>query len=323
MLTTNRLRWNNNPIAIGIGLIILLFIFTLCGCSSSDDIPGDPGGQSNGNGNATVSGTVKDIDGNPYERVKIDLKQAVNQVGSTTTDETGRFAFNNVKSGDYSLLMNLPLASDEVSQNPADLTVNGSNTASVDFVIETDEVDGNVTLGANDPLGEVRTEDGSVPSNADDLLYAVNVFSNFDRVPILNPDGQHIKRSEWDDAQGTMNVYCNGDTSYFEFEFSGLIPNGAYTLWVGPVNGLNILGTGALGNSSGTDNILDVDASGNAEISLSMEAGNLSVFGMLSSCILTNGTDIMIILDYHIDNQTHGPSPGPDHTEVGHILFVL
>ena len=323
MLTTNRFRWIDSPIAIGIGLIILLFIFALGGCSSSDDSPDDPGGPSNGNGDATVSGTVKDVDGNPYERVKIDLKQAVNQVGTTTTDESGRFSFNNVKSGDYSLLMNLPLASDEVSQNPADVSVNGSNTASVDFIIETDEVDGDVTLGVNDALGEVRTEDGSVPSNADDLLYAVNVFTNFDRVPILAPDGHHIKRSEWDDAQGIMRVYCDGDTSYFEFEFSGLIPNGVYTLWIGPGTSTNILGTGALGSNDGTDNVLDVDDNGNSEISMSMSSGTLSVFGILTSCVLTNGTNITIVLDYHIDNQTYGSFPGPDNQDVAHMLFVL
>ena len=142
-------------------------------------------------------------------------------------------------------------------------------------------------------------------------------------MPILGPDGEHVTLAEWDNAEGSAEIHCSGDTTVMEFSFSGLLPEGVYTLWVGPMNGNNILGTGALGDGSGSDNILDVSPAGNAEISISMDPGNLSVAGSISSCLLTNQTDIVLILDYHIDGQTHGASPGADNTDVGHLLFFL
>ena len=172
-------------------------------------------------------------------------------------------------------------------------------------------------------MGEVRNAAGSVPSGASELLFAVNVFTDQAMVPLLGPDGMQVTLGEWNNAEGIVNIFCDGDTSHLEFTFSGLLPEGVYTLWVGPMDGSTILGTGALGDGSGTDNILDVDSNGDATISLSMEAGSLSVAGSLASCVLTSQVDIVLILDYHIDGKTYGSSPGADQNDVGHLLFVL
>ena len=93
-------------------------------------------------------------------------------------------------------------------------------------------------------------------------------------------------------------------------------------MWVGTLD-TQPMGTGAMGNNIGTDNVLDVDGAGNSSISVEMDAGSLSVSGSIPSCVLTSQLEVVLILDYHIDGQTYGSSPGPDHADVGHIIFVL
>ena len=292
-------------------------------CSSesdpSDDDPNVPNDQV-----GEINGMVTDEDGNLYDNVRILLNEGTTLFRVVNTNENGMYTFTNVPVGGYNVEIELPLSTTASGAVSSQVSVQVNNTATVDFTIRANRVDAALVLGAADFLGEVRNAAGGVPTGSSELLYAVNVFTDpSTSVPILGPDGEHVTLGEWDNAEGSVEIYCSGETTVMEFSFSGLLPEGVYTLWVGPMSGNNILGTGALGDGSGTDNILDVSPLGNAEISVSMEPGSLSVFGTLSSCLLTNQTDIVLILDYHIDGQTHGASPGLDTSDVGHLLFFL
>ena len=302
--------------------LLFTLIFALGSCSSSDDsgsdddfTPTDEVGE--------ISGMVTDQDGNVYERVRVHLKEGTSTFRTVNTDENGNYLFTNVPVGTFNISIDLPLSTDHAGTDPKQVTVQENGNSTVDFGIETNFIEGVLVLGSADFLGEVRNASGNIPTGPTELLFAVNVFSNQEMVPILGPDGSQITLDQWDNAGGTAEIFCDGETTHLSFTFTGLLPEGAYTLWVGPMENTDILGTGALGDSSGTENVLEVDQNGNAEISITMTPGSLSVFGFISSCLLTNQTDILLILDYHIDGQTHGGSPGADSTEVGHMLFVL
>ena len=303
--------------------LIYAVLCTFLSCSS-DSSSGDDDPMMPDNQGGVIDGMVTDEDGNAYDNVRILLMEGTTQTGAVNTNVNGTYSFTNVPAGAYVVEIELPLSSSASGPDSRQVTVVNNNTETADFTIRTNSVQANLVLADGDVLGEVRNAAGGIPTSPSELLYAVNIFTDpSTSTPILGPDGEHVTMDEWDNAEGSVEIHCSGRTTVMDFNFSGLLPEGSYTLWVGPMNGSNILGTGALGNPSGSDNTLNVSAAGNASISINMVPGNLSVFGTISSCLLTNQTDILIILDYHIDGQTHGPSPGPDNTEVGHMIFIL
>lgn len=309
-------------------LLMLILSSIAISCSSSSD--SDDGNNNNNNNNTgpseqtgEVSGMVSDQDGNVYDNVRITLLEGTTAFRIVSTENTGMYTFSNVPVGSYSVEIELPLSSNAVGADSHAVSVQNNSSVTADFVVDIPPIDGTLVLGAGDVLGEVRNAAGNVPTSASELIYAVNVSTDQALVPILDANGDHVSLGEWDNAEGVVEIYCDGETTYADFNFSGLLPNGVYTIWVGTLNGNQPTGTGAMGSSSGTDNVLDVDGSGNASISIVMDAGSLSVFGSISSCVLTSQNTVVLILDYHIDGNTYGSSPGPDFTEVGHIIFYL
>lgn len=136
--------------------------------------------------------------------------------------------------------------------------------------------------------------------------------------------------NEWKAARGTAQISCSNGVTNYQLEFSGLIPNGVYTLWnlilkkpQRPTDKLSFandfLGMGAL--KDGESNILIASAEGDAEAELSVDAGALSMFGTTPACAITETDGFVIVLDYHINQQTYGGTPGPDHQDIGHLLF--
>ena len=312
--------WTNPPTPFQRLIKSILFSLLLAGlfsCESGDD-PAPVPRSANG-----ISGIVSDNMGNVYGNATLSLTQGGTFIRQETTDNTGAYQFPNLDLGDYEVALTIPKTTASNGANPKSVTIADSNGATVDFTVNTQPLNAAVVLGAADVLGEVRTQSGEIPSSPDDLLYAVNVFSNQDLVPITAPDGHHIQLSEWDTAQGTVIMTCMGASTVFEFSFTDLIPEGVYTLWIGPVNGTDILGTGAIGLSDGSQNNLEVDENGDGTLSVTMGTGPLSVFGDLDNCALTASTEFNLILDYHIDGNTYGSSPGPDPTEVGHMIFTF
>ena len=302
-------------------LLMTSFMLSCSSDSSSGQDPRDPD-DSQTEDLGELSGMVTDEDGNVYDNVSITLKEGTTTLRVVRTENTGVYTFTNVRVGSYTVEIELPLSSSAVGSDSHSVTIRKNATSNADFVVRPSSIEGDLVLGAGDILGEVRNAMGNVPSSASELLYAVNVFTDQALVPILDAEGDHVTLGQWDNAEGVAEIYCDGETSYFELSFSGLLPDGVYTLWVGTMN-TQPMGTGAMGNPNGTENVLDVDGAGNASISVEMDSGSLSVSGSIPSCVLTSQLDVVLILDYHIDGNTYGPSPGPDHTDVGHIIFSL
>ena len=298
-------------------LICVGMVFIGVSCSSDSE----PTPVSN---ELSITGQVTDQAGNGYENVSLNLSKEGATLFSAVSNEEGVYSLFDIPGGEYNLQLSTPRAAEAIGENPKSINILESEVETVDFDIQTLPVEATLTLAPTDLLGEISTSNNQEPSNPDDLLYAVSVFTDNNLVPITAPNGHHIKLDEWDDAEGATSIHCNGKETIFQFEFSGLIPNGVYTLWLAPYNPpAQMKGTGALGRITGVDNILSVDDQGNSEITVSMLPGSLSVFGNLGSCALTDNTPMLIVLDYHIDQQTHGASPGPDATEVSHMIFYF
>ena len=298
------------------------FLLAICACSSdSDPDPILP---------SEIQGTVIDELGGDYDNVKVILTKANSQIASTSTNPMGEFSFEGLNDGQYEVEITPPLATSVQDNNPISITASDGNAPSVAFTLSSTPVSGSVIGAGIDPFGEINNVNGEAPTDPGEKLYAVNVFTDGQLNPILAPDGHHIIYSEWQQAQGEALVSCSGKTTNFDIHFTGLIPNGVYTVWVIPLgadksswNTDDILGTGALGDPTGNQNTIIATAQGEGGLIESMTSGDLSTFGALTTCVLTSDKGMVLILDYHIDGKTYGATSGPDHTEVGHVIFVF
>lgn len=143
----------------------------------------------------------------------------------------------------------------------------------------------------------------------------------FNRTPphtqVLAPDGHPVTLGEFHMVSGWAHVKCNNEGTHVVVHLKGLIPNGVYTLWAMRFPDPNTFpppapgpsGVGALGAPDGSENVLKVNSKGTAELSVTMPAGNLSIFGSLPNCWRTV-FKVMVAGAYHLDGQTHGASPG-------------
>jgi len=280
----------------------------------------------------TITGTVLDQNDGAYDNVEVRLVQSGTQISSLKSDPSGEFIFTNLNDGTYEIEIDPPLATSVQGSNPISLAVD-MNGAAADFTLNLSEVPAYIIGSDLDPYGEIKNSNRLNPQDQDEI-YAVNVFSDQQLVPIYAPDGHQLTLSEWKEAEGTARFRCIGRATFYEMEFSGLIPNGVYTVWVSPLlsqktvqsvwtPNTDILGVGALGGSGGLKNIVMADELGNALLTGDMGSGPLSNFGEITSCVLTSANGLAMILDYHIDGNTYGDTAGPDHTEVGHMIFLF
>ncbi|MGB5555257.1 MAG: hypothetical protein WBM83_11410, partial [Flavobacteriaceae bacterium] len=88
-----------------------------------------------------------------------------------------------------------------------------------------------LNYGDADIFHEIRDKHGNFPTNPSERLYAANHYQPPLSLltPIKAPNGHHVTLSEWQTAQGTLMVHCNGLTSTVEIGLEGMIPNGTYT----------------------------------------------------------------------------------------------
>lgn len=308
--------WNRIP-------LLVFSILIASACASEDPMPANT---------PSVSGTVSDLEDGFYENVEVTLLQSGSEVASVNTDASGEFLFSNLMEDAYEIAINPPLTTSVMGDNPIALAV-GNNTTNADFTLNLNETAGYIIGADLDPYGEIKNSNRQDPQDHEEI-FAVNVFSNGNLIPIYAPDGHQLTFSEWKQAQGTARFSCKGNTTYYQMEFTGLIPNGVYTVWISPLltqktaqsvwsPSTEILGLGALGGSGGTKNIVVANQTGEGELEGTMNSGSLTNFGELSSCALTSAKGIALILDYHIDGKTYGNSAGPDSTEVGHMIFLF
>lgn len=310
-------------------LILMSVFLCLWGCSSDDSPELEPP-----NSFGTLSGTILSGDGTAYAMVKVDLEAGGGNIEvSGVTDASGNYEITQVPVGSYTLNVHAPLGS-TIANNRPSISIADGQVTNMDFVFEIKINEAYVVLSPVDPLGEVKNVDAEIPSG-NEAIYTPFSVSNPGMGPlsaIMAPDGHHVTLDEWKMASGTARVSCDGVTTHYIFELSGLIPNGVYTLWNAllkmpqePENGLSfpnsLMGLGALKDPA--SNSFIASAQGEAQMEISVDPGSLSMFGTQPPCAITGTEAFIIVVDYHIDNKAHGPSPGPDFLDVAHLLFYF
>ncbi len=158
---------------------------------------------------------------------------------------------------------------------------------------------------------------------------ATLLYENATHQPLLAPDGHQVTLGEFNKAGGTAEIKCVNNGTHIVLHLTGLIPKGIYTIWIVTFKSpgfeptfANQIGEGALGAPDGSQNQFNVSASGTGSISAIMPAGALSEFGSIGSC-LSSDYEIHIVTAYHLDNLTHGITPGPPGTFIVHSDFAF
>lgn len=149
---------------------------------------------------------------------------------------------------------------------------------------------------------------------------ATLLWNKSGHVPILAPDNHQLTLGEFNSVSGSTDVKCINSGTHVVLHLKGLIPKGVYTIWVvtfkSPgfdVTFANQIGEGALGATDGSQNSFTASAAGTASISVIMPAGSLSEFGTVGSC-LSSEYEFQLAGAYHLDNLTHGKTPGDPNT---------
>ena len=140
--------------------------------------------------------------------------------------------------------------------------------------------------------------------------------------PVLNPDGSQMILGQYTAAAGRAAVKCIRRGSHSVFNFTGLRPNGVYTMWIllpdsmpGPP-----IGVGGLGRTSLSENGFVADSTGEGQIGRTTPEEDLSIFGHVGQCMLD--APLVFELVYHSDGLTHGGDPGPPNTWVTNARFL-
>ena len=301
----------------------LLISIVIVSCSSEDPSPNpDP----NPTQSATVKGTVKDENGNPYPQTLTSVSKD-SDILKLSTDADGKYEGKTKDVGNYMVSIVPPLATELVSENPASVNVQANQTSTVDFVIQPQPLQAHLNFGSVQLLEEILDKDGNTPTDPNELLFAKNIFD--DPLGQLNeikaPDGHQVTLSEFETANGNLSVHCNGNSSTIEISLEGMIPNGTYTFWLAYLNKTRKVGeqidfandfvnfnNPPIGASDGTENIAIADANGT--ISATLAHG---------SCILTDEVALVIPILYHINGKTFGGGHVPDAEEMVHMLVYF
>ncbi|NAS10876.1 carboxypeptidase-like regulatory domain-containing protein [Poritiphilus flavus] len=304
-------------IRTGLFLIVLLAVslslMIMVGCSSDNsDEPQSAGGQ--------ISGVIEDEDGNAYPGVSVTASKGSESI-SQTTDRNGNYSLTTSSAGAYQLAVELPLATNSVSSNPASVSVTSDQQSTANFVIQPQPVEATLNYGQADIFNEIRDEDGNAVTTSTVPIYAANFFQEpiGKLTAIKAPDGHHVTLGEWKQAKGELQVHCDGNSATVNIDLEGLIPDGTYTFWLAFLNKTKKIGQ-SVGPSdfvhpinpplkSGTDNVLTADANGEIEATI-----------VHHSCILTDEVALVIPIIYHINGNTFGSGVIPDAEEVSHLL---
>ncbi len=294
----------------------------LAGCGKSDP-PQDPNPV--GVEGSVVKGTVIDEDGNPYPKTGVTFSKGTDNV-SMLTNPSGNFEGMTKELGKYSASLVPPLSTEVVTKLPVSINVVANQTATVDFVIKPLPVEAVVNIGSADIFGQVRDQEGNLPTDDSEPLYAANTYEaplGFLK-PILAPDGHTVTLFEFNRAKGSIMATCDGSMTRVDMALEGLIPNGTYTVWLAFLKTKKTVGQAIefndwvyatkppLGTPSGTENVLIADAE-----------GKIKVTKAHSSCILTDEAALVIPVIYHINGMTFGGGEIPDAEQVVHLLIYF
>ncbi|MEB2778139.1 carboxypeptidase-like regulatory domain-containing protein [Algoriphagus sp. D3-2-R+10] len=299
-------------------LAICLFIPALTGCSNSDNDP-DPTVP-------TVSGTVKDENGNPYPNTVITITKG-SETKSIATNPDGTYMIITEDVGNYDIDIELPLSTKLMGTPPTTVSVQANQITTADFIVQPQPVEAHLNFGNVQLLEEIVDVNGNTPTAPDEPLYAKNIFDEpFGQLNIIKaPDGHHVSLSEFQMANGNLLVNCNRNSSTIKISLEGMIPNGTYTFWLAYLNKTRKVGESIdfandfvnmtnppIGPSDGSGNALVADANGKIEATLTH-----------SSCILTDEVALVIPILYHINGTTFGGGHVPDAEEMVQMLVYF
>lgn len=291
-------------------LFLLAMGLTLPACQEDTPLP------------PALRGSVQDQAGNVYPNVPLSLTLP-GKFLDTQTNEQGQYSFDPVEGGDYELEITPPLATQLQGAASFPVVIKLGESMTHDFVVAPQTLTADLVLGNADVFGEVKNKLGELPTQPGDSLYARNVFDPplGKLTAIKAPDGHQLTLAEWETAQGTMDVSCQGDHSTLQVKLQGLIPNGTYTFWCDFLNKPKKVGEGIfLGNDlvkieplgSATGNVVVADNNGTIDKS----------FGH-SFCVLTETKGLVIVVIYHLNGNTFGAAHIPDEEDVSHLLVYF
>jgi hypothetical protein len=305
-----------NTIQRRIAVALVLMVLVSCSNGEDDMIQDQPKVPS------MITGSVKDENGNGYPNTLVKINKAI-EVHEVTTDSQGKFEINTKDIGIYISTFIPPLSTKEVTNLPVMLNVEADQGATLDFVIQTQALEADLVIEKADIFDEIKDKDGNDPANPGELLYAENVFDPplGKLTAIKAPDGHQVTLSEWEKAEGTVKVSCNGDMATAEIALQGMIPNGTYTFWLNFLNKTKSVGQSVdfandlvriLPLGSGTENIAVAEAN-----------GTINAIIQHNSCILTKEPALVLVIVYHINGNTFGADHIPDEEEVNHMLVYF
>jgi hypothetical protein len=155
------------------------------------------------------------------------------------------------------------------------------------------------------------------------LLFNRNLEGLITCGPLLAPDGHQLTLGEYTAVKGSAKVKCISTGTHSVLHFSGLVPNGVYTVWllIFGNGGPDPTAAGALGTTNPIENFFTASASGEGQLSVTTPEEDLSAFGHVGPCWLNSPAQLHLV--FHSDNQTHGPEPGPTETWVTNARFLF
>ena len=315
-------RYVNLLLFMMLGIAGVMMAMALISCNKDD-----PNQEPNlPEGKGTISGTVKDEQGNSYPSALVRLVKGSDQLERATNAE-GRYEKETNGIGNYEVTLVPPLSTEVVSVNPTSAVVKAEQTVTVDFTIQPMPVEAHLNFGKVQLLEEIVDKDGNTPTDPDEPLYAANIFD--DPIGLLTaikaPDGHQVTLSEFQTAKGNLTVHCNGNSSTIGIALEGMIPNGTYTFWLAYLkrkvkvgesidfaNDFVNFNNPPIGPSDGSGNVVVADVNGRMESTL--EHG---------SCILTDEVALVIPVLYHINGKTFGGGHVPDPEETAQMLVYF
>jgi len=300
-------------------ITVTMVLMILVNCSSSDDTNPNPS-QDKG----TVTGSVKDENGNSYPNTEVELSNQSEQE-MTKTNTQGNFEFNNKGVGSYSVNISPPLSTMVVSQDPLNINIQANQTSTANVVIQPQSIVAHLNLGTVQLLEEIKDKDGNTPTDPNEPLYAANIFdAPLGLLTAINaPDGHHVTLSEFKSANGNFYVHCEGNKAIVDISLEGMIPDGTYTFWLAYLNKTRKVGENIDFESDFVFPTNPPLGSGTANVLIADSNGTITATIEHSSCILTDQVALVIPILYHINGKTFGSGHVPDAEEVVQMLVYF
>jgi len=195
-------------------------------------------------------------------------------------------------------------------------------------------------IGNANPMGEtvlleelitvplfIEDENGAAPASPETMLFETRMHN-----PITDTEGKQISFEDFDTVKGSVELEEMEGGTKINMNLTGLIPNGMYTIWnvtfqapgFDPsVEGMNLIGLGAMGKTDGSENSFRASESGTGQISAFNPKGSLSMLGKISEHPMTEEAEWHLVGAYHIDDKSYGPDLGPDGTVVEQFAFIF